>query len=123
MNIERLIKNGFKLTEVFSYDVSYQSYIFEIGDTCIIIDDNITSPISKYGNKVLFDYSKYCDMQNYYMFKYSRLFRFNFTCDEEKLYETVMDWLNKQADEITYDDNGGSFDFHSCAKGQKDFIF
>lgn len=95
---------GLTFLDEYSFDDTHSSFVFKKDNTCIIVDNNICEN----DKEVVFDYSKYCEMQNKYMAEYEKLYRFNFT--SENIYTQIYDWLNKTPADIEIKDNGGSFD-------------
>lgn len=105
MNTNIFINNGFKLIEIYYYNNNYSSYVLEFENNCIIIDDNICK-----NSNHIFNYTKYCDMQNTYMNIYKKLYRFNYIDNEDNLLDKVLKLINKDVIELSCDDNGGRFD-------------
>ncbi len=95
---------GFILIETYYYDEKHSSLVFVSGDICLIVDDDICK---NYDN-IIFDYSKYCEMQNKYMSLYKNVLRFNYKGQET--FEKINEWLYKSPDGIEVDDDGGVFD-------------
>lgn len=104
--IKQLENKGLMLINTYHYDKTHYSYVFEINGCCIIIDKDIC----KTDDNILFDYSKYCDMQNELIRKYDKLYRFNYVQDETLLYKEIEFWLNIDLSAIEVNDSGGSFD-------------
>ena len=71
--IDKLMDFGCELIEKVNYNEKYHSYVFEYKDDVIIIDDDFHKDLEN-----AFDYSIYCTIQNEYMKKVNRLFRFVF---------------------------------------------
>lgn len=63
---------NFTQVEEYSYDSSRHSVVMKKDDTCVIVDYNLCVN----NNDAVFDYSKYCEMQNALMASSGRLFRF-----------------------------------------------
>lgn len=104
LNKNYICKLGLEFIEEYWFDNTHHSFVFKKNNICVIVDDNICE------NKesVIFDYSKYCEMQNKYMFQFEKLYRFNYVNDGT--YSQIKQWLNKTADLIEIKDSGGSFD-------------
>lgn len=106
MNEERcLTENGFVHTADVSFTETIVSAVFCHEDTTVILDHNICST----EEGVLFDYSRYCEMQNTWMKNSERCFRFAVT-DTEDCSADILRWLNEKPENIEINDNGGSFD-------------
>ncbi len=107
MNIALFIKNSFILVEKYFFNKKYSSYIFKYGDFYIIVDECFD--IEK-DSKNIFDYSKYCEMQNKYMLSSKCLLRFNYDDDEISLINQIIS-LIKHPEEKPNDfvDEGGNF--------------
>lgn len=103
-NVELVRKDKLDLLERYRFDDAHSSYVFKHKNTCVIVDDNICQN----ENPVVFDYSKYCEMQNKYMAQFGKLYRFNFTGDST--YNKINEWLNKTSADIDISDGGGTFD-------------
>lgn len=103
MDKERL--RALKLHEVedYRYDDGHHSYVYEHDHVCVIIDDNLCEKIGDH----IFDYSKYCEMQNKYVDLYDKLYRFNKI--DESVYSQIEEWLNKKVDDIQLEDKGNAF--------------
>ena len=71
--ITKLIKIGCKLINEIKYNEIYRSFIFKYNKDIIIIDDDFHKDLNN-----CFDYSIYCSIQNEYMKKADRLFRFSY---------------------------------------------
>lgn len=104
INKSAICNFGLTFVDEYSFDDTHSSFVFKKDNTCIIVDNNICEN----DKEVVFDYSKYCEMQNKYMAEYEKLYRFNFT--SENIYTQIYDWLNKTPEDIEIKDNGGSFD-------------
>ena len=104
INKSAICNFGLTFVDEYSFDDTHSSFVFKKDNTCIIVDNNICEN----DKEVVFDYSKYCEMQNKYMAEYEKLYRFNFT--SENIYTQIYDWLNKTPADIEIKDNGGSFD-------------
>lgn len=65
-------KYNLELLEHYFYDDSHFSSVFLCGNDIFIVDNNFHKE-----NGTVFDYSKYCVMQNEYMKNYDRVFRIN----------------------------------------------
>lgn len=95
---------GLTFIERYVFDKTHRAYIFRKGRTGVIVDDDICANTES----VLFDYSKYCEMQNTYMSLFDRLYRFNFT--GFGTLALIEEWLKKKPSDIEISDNGGNFD-------------
>lgn len=95
---------GLTFVDEYSFDDTHSSFVFKEGNTCVIVDNNICEN----DKEVVFDYSKYCEMQNKYMAEYDKLYRFNYVNDDT--YTKINEWLNKTPVDIKIKDDGGSFD-------------
>ena len=104
INKERISSFGLEYIGDYHFDDTHISYIFKKDKTCFIIDDDICKVLGD----VLFDYSKYCEMQNKYSAQYDRLYRVNIV--SEKDYDKIHEWLIKTPDDISIEDTGGTFD-------------
>ena len=104
INKDYVCKLGLEFIDEYWFDNTHHSFVFKHNNICVIVDDNICE------NKepIVFDYSKYCEMQNKYMAQYDKLYRFNYVNDDT--YSQIEHWLNKTADSIEVKDVGGSFD-------------
>ncbi len=106
MNEERcLTENGFVHTADVSFTETIVSAVFCHEGTTVILDHNICSA----EEGVLFDYSRYCEMQNTWMKNSERVFRFAVT-DTEDCSGEILRWLNEKPENIEINDDGGSFD-------------
>ena len=101
---ERIEAFGLTYLTEYQFDKSHRSFVFAKDRTCFILDDNICQN----EEPVVFDYSKYCEMQNSYAAKYDRLYRFNIVTEEDLA--GVPEWMSKTPEQISIDDTGGSFD-------------
>ena len=110
--IQRVISEncGLQLVDEYYYDSTHHSSVMQQGKNCVILDYDLCA-VEENAEKV-FDYSKYCEMQNGLMASSGRLFRF-YASEEEGLCETINNWLNMEPDDIEITDKGGIFDkFH-----------
>ena len=115
MIAETIISNAIEITylhslnftqmEDYYYDSLRHSAVMKKDNTCIIVDYDLCVN----DNDAVFDYSKYCEMQNALMASSGRLFRF-YASEEENLCETINNWLTMQPDDIEITDKGGIFD-------------
>lgn len=96
---------GFNFVEDYYYDSLRHSVVMKKDNTCVIVDYYLCAN----NNDAVFDYSKYCEMQNALMASSGRLFRF-YASEEEDLCETINNWLTMQPDDIEITDKGGIFD-------------
>ena len=104
INKEYICKLGLEFIDEYSFDDTHCSFVFKNNDVCFIVDDNICAN----DKQVVFDYSKYCEMQNKYMAMFDKLYRVNITNEDD--YKYVEEWLNKTPNDIEIKDDGGSFD-------------
>ncbi len=104
MKAEDVLRSfGYHQTEDYYYDASHHSSVFFSADTCVILDYDLCDVSSE----KVFDYSKYCEMQNKWMAQADKLYRFYVT---EETPEEIRTWLTSDPDSIEVNDNGGSFD-------------
>ena len=103
--IKMLHSLGLTPVEDYYYDSSRHSFVMRKDNTCVIVDYDLCVN----NNDAVFDYSKYCEMQNALMASSGRLFRF-YASEEEGLCETINNWLNMEPDDIEITDKGGIFD-------------
>ena len=96
---------GFDLVEDYYYDSSRHSVVMKKDNTCVIVDYNLCAS----NNDAVFDYSKYCEMQNALMASSGRLFRF-YAEDGEDLCAAIGSWLTMEPDDIEVSDKGGVYD-------------
>ena len=93
------------------YDAAHHSAVMTCDDNCIIIDFDLSDTgIEMEG---LFDYSKYCEMQNAWMSSAGKLFRFYFSSEKDTaktLGDEITRWLTLDPANLEISDNGGSFD-------------
>ncbi len=107
MNIALFIKNSFILVEKYFFSKKYSSYIFKYGDFCIIVDECFDIEEDP---KNIFDYSKYCEMQNKYMLSSKCLLRFNYDGDEISLINQIISLMqNPEEKPNDFTDEGGNF--------------
>ncbi len=92
------------LLEKFHYDDVSRSDVYAKGEVCVILDHDICNTPSA----VCFDYSKYCEMQNRYMFRFTELYRFN-CVDGEIPYAEIWKYLDHALTDSA-EDSGGIFD-------------
>lgn len=104
INKDYICKLGLEFIDEYQFDNTHRSFVFKHNNICIIVDDNICEN----KEQIVFDYSKYCDMQNKYMAQYDKLYRFNYVSDNT--YFQIKQWLNKAVDSIEVKDDGGCFD-------------
>lgn len=100
---KELKRLGLEFIDEYRFDDVHRSFIYKKDDIGIIIDDNIC-----FDNGHVFDYSKYCEMQNKYALLFKRIYRFNYVNDD--IYEKIAKWLNMSCDDIDIEDDGGVFD-------------
>ena len=122
---------GLKLAEDYYYDEKHHSAVLLCDETCVILDYDLCS-VDENTEKV-FDYSKYCEMQNAWMLSSDKLFRFYITADmlsgqpesaestdpsretgrkdfSQPICDEICHWLTLDPENIEVSDNGGSFD-------------
>ena len=104
INKEKLENLGLKFVDEYFYDDTHHSFVLKKDDICVIVDDNICET----DKETIFDYSKYCEMQNKYMAEFQKLYRFNYV--DNSCYDKIKEWLNKTVEDIEVKDDGGSFD-------------
>lgn len=104
INKEKLENLGLKFVDEYSYDDAHHSFVLEKDNICVIVDDNICET----DKETIFDYSKYCEMQNKYMAEFQKLYRFNYV--DDNCYDKIKEWLCKTVEDIEVKDDGGSFD-------------
>ncbi|WP_288156681.1 hypothetical protein, partial [uncultured Sharpea sp.] len=86
MDNDKIGALNLRLIEDYLYDDGHHSYVYERDNTCIIVDDNLCKQIGDH----IFDYSKYCEMQNKYVNRYDLLYRFNMI--DNSIYSQVEEW-------------------------------
>ena len=96
---------GFETVEDYYYDSLRHSVVMKKDSTCVIVDYDLCLQ----NNDAVFDYSKYCEMQNGLMASSGRLFRF-YAAEGEDLCESIHNWLTMEPDDIEISDKGGVFD-------------
>ena len=96
---------GFETVEDYYYDSLRHSVVMKKDSTCVIVDYDLCLQ----NNDAVFDYSKYCEMQNGLMASSGRLFRF-YAAEGEDLRESIHNWLTMEPDDIEISDKGGVFD-------------
>lgn len=104
INKDYVCKLGLEFIDEYSFDDAHHSFVFKHNNICVIVDDNICEN----NKEIVFDYSKYCEMQNKYMATFDKLYRFNFV--DDSTYKKITEWLNKTPNDIEIKDIGGSFD-------------
>ena len=79
--LQRMISEncGLQFVEEYYYDGTHHSSVLQKGKTCVILDYNLCSV--EQNTEKIFDYSKYCEMQNAWMMSSDRLYRFYVTTD------------------------------------------
>lgn len=60
INKDYVCKLGLEFIDEYSFDDAHHSFMFKHNNICVIIDDNICEN----DKEIVFDYSKYCEMQN-----------------------------------------------------------
>ena len=127
--LQRMISEncGLQLVEEYYYDSTHHSSVLQQGKTCVILDYDLCT-VEENTEKV-FDYSKYCEMQNTWMLSSDRLYRFYVDTEmlstgivqgREISYEKedadtgicaeINRWLKLDPENIEVSDDGGSFD-------------
>ncbi len=101
-----LAKHGFQLAEEYYYDANHHSSVLFSDDIYVILDHDLCDSKDE---DTCFDYSKYCEMQNKWMEKAGKLYRFYVTGDEN-ISQEILKWIGYQAESIEVKDDGGSFD-------------
>ena len=96
---------NFTQMEDYYYDSSRHSVVMKKDSTCVIVDYKLCVN----SNDAVFDYSKYCEMQNALMASSGRLFRF-YAEEGEDLCAAIGSWLTMEPDDIEVSDKGGVFD-------------
>lgn len=104
INKEKLENLGLKFVDEYFYDDTHHSFVLKKDDICVIVDDNICET----DKETIFDYSKYCEMQNKYMAEFQKLYRYNYV--DDNCYDKIKEWLCKTVEDIEIKDDGGSFD-------------
>lgn len=99
LDANRLEELGIKLIERYEFDLTHYSLIGYFNDKCIIVDNNlcVRDSITK-EHSIEVDYAKYCEMQNKYMAKFNKLYRFNYI--DDNIYKEIEKWLNLTAEDI-----------------------
>ena len=90
---------NFTQVEDYYYDSSRHSVVMKKDNTCVIVDYNLCVN----NNDAVFDYSKYCEMQNALMASSGRLFRF-YAEEGEDLGAAIGSWLTMEPDDIEVSD-------------------
>ncbi len=103
INKEKLENLGLKFVDEYFYDDTHHSFVLKKDDICVIVDDNICET----DKETIFDYSKYCEMQNKYVAEFQKLYRFNYV--DDNCYDKIKEWLCKTVEDIEIKDDGGSF--------------
>ena len=110
IGIQAVVNMGFKLMDDYYYDSRYHSAVFLKEDTCVVLDFDICTMQTD----EVFDYSKYCEMQNGWMASSKRLFRFYVSSDEdvtaEDIVRRIRPWISGNPEDMELSDHGGSFD-------------
>ena len=127
--LQRVISEncGLQLVEDYYYDGTHHSSVLQKGKTCVILDYDLCSV--EENTEKIFDYSKYCEMQNAWMMSSDRLYRFYVTadrfsaCNEQNsvfsseredvntgICAEINRWLTLDPENIEVSDDGGSFD-------------
>ncbi|MDD4609240.1 MAG: DEAD/DEAH box helicase [Bacteroidaceae bacterium] len=105
--IQELENINLNFIEQYHFDTYYFSYVFDFNkDTCIIIDENLCD---KNENNI-FQYEKYCVMQNEYSAKYKLLLRFLRTDD---ILKVVTNWLCRDLSSLELKDHGTNREEHT----------
>lgn len=119
--------NGLQMAEDYYYDSTHHSAVLSDARTCVILDFDLC----RAENGSLFDYSKYCEMQNAWMMSSQRLFRFYVSekdidvsdvsgngsvrqdCQEglvQEITQKIRRWMTTDPGNMEVLDKGGSFD-------------
>ena len=98
INKQKICDFGLTYLGEYQFDDSHSSFVFKRDNICFIIDDNICEN----KNKVIFDYSKYCEMQNKYVAEFEKVYRVNIVVDND--YLKIGEWLNKKPTDIEIED-------------------
>lgn len=127
--LQRVISEncGLQLLEDYYYDATHHSSVLQKGKICVILDYDLCSV--EENTEKIFDYSKYCEMQNAWMMSSDRLYRFYVTadmfsaCNEQDsgvsseredvntgICAEINRWLSLDPENIEVSDDGGSFD-------------
>lgn len=100
--IQELESIGLHFIEQYHFDTYYYSYIFHYHmDTCVIIDENLCD---KNDNNI-FQYEKYCEMQNEQSAKFKVVLRFLRT---DGVLTVVKDWLHRDISNLELKDHGAN---------------
>ena len=113
--------NGLQIAEDYYYDSTHHSAVLCDSQNCVILDFDLCRAED---NERLFDYSKYCEMQNAWMMSSNRLFRFyvseedfalfkNDDCGsgpQKSLTEEIHRWMTADPGNMEVLDKGGFFD-------------
>ena len=86
INKEKLENLGLKFVDEYFYDDTHHSFVLKKDDICVIVDDNICET----DKETIFDYSKYCEMQNKYMAEFQKLYRYNYV--DDNCYDKIKEW-------------------------------
>ncbi len=105
IDLERLESIGYKRTADYYYDEDHRSAVLFKDGKCLILDYDLCENQSDR----LFDYYKYCEMQNERMHSAKTLLRFDVSGEQDKT-EYVLNWLDLDPESIELTDSGGSFD-------------
>lgn len=101
---------GFTLKEDYFYDRRHHSAVLRKDDICVVLDFDLCT----LDTDEVFDYSKYCEMQNSWMASSNRLYRFYVSSEETArtgvISEIIRQWIAETPDHMEISDRGGSFD-------------
>lgn len=127
--LQRMISEncGLQFVEEYYYDGTHHSSVLQKGKTCVILDYDLCA-VEENTEKV-FDYSKYCEMQNAWMMSSDRLYRFyvdaemlsagneedgEFSSEKETsntgICAEINRWLTLDPENLEVSDDGGTFD-------------
>ena len=98
-------KLGFQFKENYYYDEFHHSAVFQKNNVCVILDYNLCS--NEAGH--LFEYSKYCEMQNLWMLSAEKLYRF-YVSDGTEICDEIDQWISMDPERIEISGKSGSFD-------------
>ena len=100
---------GFRLMEDYYYDSLHHSAILSKENTCVILDFDICAADSD----GIFEYTKYCEMQNVWMASSKHLYRIYLSNEDdavEEIERKIESWVYGNPENIEVCDHGGSFD-------------
>ena len=103
--LEVLESHGFEMAADDYYDETHHSAVLFKDGIYVILDYDLC----RRDGTAVFDYSKYCEMQNRWMSSADKLYRFYIDQTHDTSKE-ILDWLNNDPDSFEVSDRGGSFD-------------